>query len=121
MGALLGSACYAISLYFFWWAVSANASRPLSCMYSTDAPQHLLTSGPYVHVRHPFYSSYMLAWMAASFATGSCLLWISALVMFWFYHGAACIEEDKFARSDLANEYAAYRETTGMFFPKLAL
>ena len=36
-----------------------------------DTPASLNQSGPYRFVRHPFYTSYSLTWLAAAVATAS--------------------------------------------------
>lgn len=113
-GLLLGS----LSLALFWLAVHSNRQRPLSFAFSDDEPRHLVCTGPYRWVRHPFYSAYLLAWLAAPVATVQPLLLVPALAMSAIYVAAARVEERKFEASVLAAAYARYRARTGMFVPR---
>ena len=62
---LAGIALYGLSFALFWWAVRAHSAAPPTHAFSTDVPQSLVREGPYRMMRHPFYSSYLLAWAAA--------------------------------------------------------
>jgi len=77
----------------------------------------LVVRGPYRHVRHPVYSAHFLIFMCHTLMHWSPL---AAVV----YVGWAClvvvrarIEEAKLAAA--FPQYEAYRQTTGMFFPRL--
>ena len=116
--------CVAVALYgtalaLFWWAIATHRQNRLSAVFSSDLPTELVDRGPYRYVRHPFYSSYLLTWLAGVPASG--MLWLlgTFVVMFAIYLKAARMEEDKFRRSNLAAAYDAYRSQTGQFFPKL--
>jgi protein-S-isoprenylcysteine O-methyltransferase Ste14 len=115
---LAGAALFAGAALLFWAAVRANRARPLTLAFSDDRPGHLVTWGPYAWVRHPFYSAYMLAWIAGAVAAAQPLLLGALLGMGALYRAAARREEAKFAASDLADAYAAYRARTGMFLPR---
>ena len=115
----LGCLLYAASLSFYWWCVRANSGRPISYAYSGDEPGHIVVRGPYRFVRHPFYSTYMLTWLAGTAASGQPWLLLSVAVMAWAYNRAANFEEAKFAQSALAERYTDYRQATGKFFPRL--
>ena len=115
--AVLAVLIYSASLGLFWWAIQTNRSRPLTAVFTPDAPEHLVTNGPYRFVRHPFYTSYMLAWAGGIPASGALWLLIPLAVMIGLYWKAAEVEEDKFARSSLAAEYRAYCSRTGRFLP----
>jgi protein-S-isoprenylcysteine O-methyltransferase Ste14 len=97
-------------LYFaafctFWWTVRTNSSRPLSAIFSDDAPVHLVTSGPYRIVRHPFYCSYLLTWLAGVVATGGPWLVLTFLIMLGIYVRAAQAEERKFSSTLFAQAF----------------
>ncbi len=107
-----------LSLALFWLAVLSNRQRPLSFAFSDDEPRHLVCSGPYRWIRHPFYSAYLLAWLATPIATVQPLMLVPLLVMAAIYVAAARVEERKFEASPLASAYARYRTRTGMFVPR---
>ncbi len=114
---LAGAALFASAAALFWEAVKANRARPLTLAFSDDEPGHLVEWGPYATVRHPFYSAYMLAWIAGAVAAAQPALLLAFGVMGTLYVRAARREESKFAASPLASAYAAYRARTGMFVP----
>jgi protein-S-isoprenylcysteine O-methyltransferase Ste14 len=117
-GSLAGIGLYLLAWLQFEGAVRAMKGNPLSFAFSSDPPACLLQRGSYRFVRHPFYSSFLLAWAAGTVATGQPLLLIPLLVMFAIYNRAADGEEAKFAVSPLAGDYAVYRARTGKFLPR---
>lgn len=113
------AAClYCFALAIFWWAIAANRVKPLSACFSQNEQLHLVQHGPYHFVRHPFYCSYLLAWLAGAVGTLNILLGFTSVIMFVLYLTAAVKEESKFASSPHADAYARYRSSTGRFFPK---
>jgi protein-S-isoprenylcysteine O-methyltransferase Ste14 len=117
--AVAAAVLYLISLGLFWWAIHANREGPLSAVFSPDLPKHVVKRGPYMWVRHPLYTSYLLTWFAGVIATGRLWLVPTVAVMTMIYWKAARHEEEKFFRSALASVYAAYRSRTGLFVPSL--
>ena len=57
---------YAVSFALFWFTIIANWHKALHHCFTELTPQHLVNWGPYKYVRHPFYLSYTLAWIAGS-------------------------------------------------------
>jgi protein-S-isoprenylcysteine O-methyltransferase Ste14 len=114
---LAGIVLYCLSLGMFWWTVAANRVKPLAACFSKHEQLHLVKNGPYRFVRHPFYCSYLLAWLAGAVATLNIWLALSFLAMFVLYLTAALNEEKKFSTSSLAGAYADYCGATGRFLP----
>ncbi len=110
---------FVLSLALFAWTIQSTRRTPPTLAFDTDSPSFLLRHGPYRYVRHPFYLSYLLFWTGTAAAFTGILPWAAPLVMFAVYVRAANKEERKFARSDLAGAYAAYRRHAGMFLPRL--
>lgn len=110
---------YGSSFALFWACVRVNRAQPFSLAFSKDRPERLMSRGPYRYVRHPFYASYSLGWLAGIAASAQPWLWLSLLVMGAIYYHAAVTEERKFAASELATAYRDYRRRTGMFIPRL--
>src|ERR1700686_591946 len=108
---------YLWSLGLFWWAIRTNSSARLSAAFSADVPAHLVEDGPYRFIRHPFYCSYVMAWSAGTIATARWWLLPTVAVMVIIYWRAATIEEEKFSRSALAEEYESYRARTAWLLP----
>lgn len=113
----IAAVLYACSLALFWWAIRSNRRHPLSAAFLNDVPQHLMDRGCYRYIRHPFYTSYLLAWSAGVIAVERLWLVPTLAVMFAIYWKASQAEEEKFARSTLAAAYTAYRARTGRFLP----
>jgi protein-S-isoprenylcysteine O-methyltransferase Ste14 len=109
---------FALSLALFTWTVASTRRTPPTLAFDDDAPFFLLRHGPYRYVRHPFYLSYLLYWTGTACAFDGVMTWAVPIVMLAVYARAASREEDKFARSDLAMAYNAYRCHAGMFLPR---
>ena len=116
----LAATLYTTALVLFWWSIFTNLRRPLSAVFSPDTPEHLIQDGPYRFIRHPFYCSYLLTWMAGALATQQAWLLATVAVMFFAYLRAAKVEEEKFQHSSFAQSYEAYRARTGLFVPSPA-
>jgi protein-S-isoprenylcysteine O-methyltransferase Ste14 len=109
----------AAALGVFEWARRSIRGQFFSYILSDDVPKFVWNSGPYAYVRHPVYTSYMLALISAGamFPTPGMLASIAATIV--YFHLAARYEERKFQNSPLAADYAAYKRRSGRFFPRL--
>jgi protein-S-isoprenylcysteine O-methyltransferase Ste14 len=113
------SILYAASLTVFWSSVSVSSGALAACGQS-HVSSRLLKRGPYRLVRHPFYLSYNLAWIAGFIATTWWALGLIAIVMAALYERFVIEEELGFLASDLAEEYAAYKRRAGKYWPRLS-
>jgi protein-S-isoprenylcysteine O-methyltransferase Ste14 len=102
-------------------AMTVGSHRiPLALWHQdNDAPQELVTWGPYTVVRHPFYTSFILALLAAAIAfphplTLVCLLYGTASLTL-----TAIREERRLSSSVFAAEYTRYMNNSGRFFPRI--
>lgn len=109
---------FVIAFVLFLATVRASRAARLTVAFATDQPQVLLVHGPYRYVRHPFYSTYLMFWVATSIARPGWAPWATVAAFCILYWHAARCEEAKFARSRLAASYATYRHSTGMFLPR---
>lgn len=108
----------AISLAVFWWAISATRASRFSVAHSLVVPNFLFQGGPYRYVRHPFYLSYIIFWVATAVAAGS-WQWSWVTILSVWYVSVARQEESAFASSPHSFAYADYRARTGMILPRL--
>lgn len=115
---LLAFTLYGMSAILFWWAVGVSRRKLAACGQGAVSSE-IITKGPYRYVRHPFYTAYNLAWIAAFGATLWWPLALSAIVMATLYERAAREEETGFAASVLAPEYEAYKGRAGKYLPRL--
>lgn len=118
--AYVALALFICATALFWWSIHTNRKKPLSLAYSSDVPEHFVTEGPYRFVRHPFYVSYLLAWIAGPIATSQLGLILPALILYGLYRDAACREESKFLSSPFRSQYLDYQSRAGRFLPKIA-
>lgn len=118
---LPGCVCLAGSLALFTWARLSISRRYFSYLGSEDTPQFVFTAGPYAHIRHPFYASYLLALAAGCLMFPNPVTFAGAALSATGLYLTTRFEEEKFRHSPLAGEYDAYRQRTGRFFPKLGL
>jgi protein-S-isoprenylcysteine O-methyltransferase Ste14 len=111
---------YVCGLALFASAVKALRGYRLTLAFSPDQPETLVKEGIYRYVRHPFYLSYSLTWLAGIVAAPSAFTAAAALTMIVFYVLAAREEERKFQSSPLSLEYEVYRERAGLLWPRIA-
>jgi protein-S-isoprenylcysteine O-methyltransferase Ste14 len=91
----------------------------LSVIKSESVAECVVTAGPYAHIRHPFYTSYLLGSVAVLVAFPVIFAAASLLLNIAFFAFAARSEEKALLESPLAPAYAQYRSRTGMFFPRI--
>ncbi len=73
---------YVVALGLFWWAVAHAARAQLNLAFTNATPVTLLVDGPYAYIRHPFYASYLLYWVAGAFVSNwlghQCVSWAAS-------------------------------------------
>jgi len=114
--------CMAILLYLsalslFWWTIVVTGRRRLPACFTSIEPSALVTKGPYTLIRHPFYTSYLMAWGAGAIVALSPWLLFTFLAMCTLYISAARREEKALLSGIHSVQYLRYRNNTGMFFP----
>jgi protein-S-isoprenylcysteine O-methyltransferase Ste14 len=110
----------ALSLALFLWAARTNRERPLMLAFAASAPEHLQTRGPYALVRHPFYASYLLAFLGGLVAAATPWLVPAVALGAFTYWRAAAGEERGFAESPLRDAHRVYAARVGMFVPRVS-
>jgi protein-S-isoprenylcysteine O-methyltransferase Ste14 len=118
-GAWLAAPLCCLGLALWSWAIQASGRGRLALAFSNDRPQALIEEGPYRYVRHPFYTAYMLHWLAGFVATLDVIVTATGLAAATLCVAAATREERRFAASVLGPAYQAYRQRTGMFLPSV--
>lgn len=111
-------ALFAVSGVIFFWALRESSAARLKLAFDPEGPTSVLATGPYRYVRHPFYTSYIIYWLACAVATGHPLNIAFLVLMTGLYIYVATDEERSFQSTPLAASYARYRETAGLFWPK---
>lgn len=109
----------AAALALFGWAVATTRNTEFAVAFTQAQPPVLVTGGPFRYVRHPFYTSYLLFWLATGFATASGICWIGPAILLGCYIIAARGEERLISRGCFGAEYASYVSRTGILLPRL--
>lgn len=84
-----------------------------------DAPVELVTWGPYARIRHPFYTSFLLAFLAAILVLPHYLTLLT-----WAYSSVTLTltakrEERRLMASAYGDQYIHYYRRSGRFLPRL--
>jgi protein-S-isoprenylcysteine O-methyltransferase Ste14 len=107
------------SIALYEWARHVIWGRRFYAAWSGAVPEALCEEGPYAWIRHPIYTSYLLAFLAVLVALPT----VPMLAVFLFnsvlFTHAMFSDERSLTNSALAADYAEYRTRTGMFFPRL--
>jgi protein-S-isoprenylcysteine O-methyltransferase Ste14 len=112
IGAFL--ALFAVPPLLFWTFHSLG--KNLTDTVVTRREHTLVTHGPYRWVRHPFYDVLLLWVVSMSLLTADWLLALLGLSAFAMMVVRTRIEEEKLIER-FGDEYRAYMERTGKFFP----
>jgi protein-S-isoprenylcysteine O-methyltransferase Ste14 len=112
-GFILGLASLAL-----WFWVQVVLGKEWSPQLQLRQEHHLITRGPYAWVRHPMYT--------AMFGIGAAFALVSANWIFIAFAalviGGSIIRaprEEQMMLAEFGEEYRAYMQRTGRFFPKL--
>lgn len=92
---------------------------PLALWHQADdRAAVLVTHGPYRYVRHPFYTAFLLALLAAAAAAPG---WITAAIAAAgaFQLCRTAVGEERRLVAQFGAEYQRYMETTGRFWPRM--
>lgn len=107
---------YMLSLVLFWWAIFT--AKSLDFAFSNHVG-NIVTTGPFGLFRHPFYVSYILAWIGSTVLFNALLLWITLIYLVAFYTLSARKEERMILMSKQAEQYQYYQQQVGMFLPRI--
>jgi protein-S-isoprenylcysteine O-methyltransferase Ste14 len=117
--AVASAALMLFALVLYEWSRRTIRDRRFQIAWSGRVPEAVCDEGPYRHVRHPVYLSYMFAFAAIPAALPR---WESAAILLFnvaLFGHAARDDEHAMTTGELAEEYARYKARTGMFVPRL--
>jgi len=83
-----------------------------------DAPQSIVTYGAYKYIRHPFYASFLLAFLGISIAFPHWVTIFCVVYGFITLNLTAKREENRLSMSAFGVDYKAYMKKTGRFIPR---
>jgi len=101
----------------FWTWTQIHLDTQWSAQLQLRLEHHLVTSGPYACIRHPLYSA-MFSWAAVlGLLTANCFF-IAMAVLSIAGTVARVPKEEQMMLEAFGDEYKAYMQRTGRFFPK---
>lgn len=105
------------SVALIFLTLGTHQSRISLWHQSSDRPQSIVTAGAYRYIRHPFYTSFLLAFAAADLLLPHPAVLALSLYAFALLLWTARGEEKRLSVSEFGSEYTAYISRTGRFFP----
>jgi protein-S-isoprenylcysteine O-methyltransferase Ste14 len=115
--ALYGCVLALCSVVLYEWTRRTVIDRNFYIALAGEVPPAVCEVGPYQYIRHPFYLSYMLAFLGVAIAfpslivSGVCVLNVGLFVYM------AIDDERVLRQSPLAADYDRYKMRVGMFLP----
>jgi protein-S-isoprenylcysteine O-methyltransferase Ste14 len=110
-----------VSFFIFWSTIRAcrNFNMKFAFFGEKSSLQSIVKNGTYNFIRHPFYTSYSLTWIAVLMVSRDWLSFILITLICLQYYIAALEEEKAILASDLSEDYKQYMSRTGRFFLSL--
>jgi protein-S-isoprenylcysteine O-methyltransferase Ste14 len=113
---LLGVALLAAGSVLFIWS-----HRTLAQFWTSNPGlrqgHRLIQTGPYAWMRHPMYTAFLLLDLGALLLIQNAVLLVPLVL--WLAFRARAKREERLLARVFAHEYAAYRQATGMFAPRV--
>ncbi len=115
----VGAAVFMLASFLLFHVTRRGSPpRSLPVAFETAAPQRLVAEGPHRFIRHPFYVSYMLFWVAVALSAPHPVTLAGVAAIIVTYVVTAAREERKLLSSPLGEEYREYQRRTGRFIPR---
>src|SRR5271167_540548 len=111
--ALCGAGLALISLVLYEWTRRTVIDRNFYTGLGGEVPSAVCENGPYKFVRHPFYLSYMVAFLGALVAFPSLVTAAVCVLDIALFIYMAFDDERVLMRSALSVDYDAYRRRAG--------
>lgn len=102
----------------FWTWTQINLDTQWSAQLQLRREHHLVTTGPYTHIRHPLYTA-MFGWAAALALLTANWIFVALAVLSISGTLARVPKEEQMMLEAFGDEYKTYMLRTGRFFPRL--
>ncbi|QQA43392.1 methyltransferase family protein [Pelagovum pacificum] len=103
----------------FLWA-TRHSRKKLSLAFDNETKgDGIITSGPWKYIRHPFYSSYIIFWLACAIGTAhpASIAVFGTLLFVYLY--SAKREEGFLSDGRFGQQYIDYQKNAGFLLPKI--
>lgn len=110
----VGISFFIVGLGFAVWArvhIGRNWGAPMT---RKEEPE-LVTSGPYLLVRHPIYSGILVAGLGTAVALS--WVWLTAVALAGIYFVYSATFEERYMTEQFPEAYPAYKRSTKMLVP----
>jgi protein-S-isoprenylcysteine O-methyltransferase Ste14 len=101
----------------FWWWTQIALGKEWSPQLQLRNKHHLVTTGPYNRIRHPLYTAMFGYGLGLALVTANWVFILFALAMIVSIV-ARVPKEEQMMIEEFEEEYKAYMQRTGRFFPK---
>jgi protein-S-isoprenylcysteine O-methyltransferase Ste14 len=118
--AVCGAMLALCGVLLYEWTRRTVIDRNFYTGLGGEVPAAVCERGPYKYVRHPFYLSYMVAFLGAVVAFPSLVLAAVCALNIVLFVYMAFDDERVLLQSALAAEYETYRRRVGMFLPRVS-
>jgi protein-S-isoprenylcysteine O-methyltransferase Ste14 len=106
----------------FAWAVHHSKEADLALALDDKMQSNrIIRTGPWRYMRHPFYASYVIFWLACALGAQHVISAIVFLTLSGIYTYSARREERALCAGPLRKDYIEYRDSVGFFYPRLPL
>jgi protein-S-isoprenylcysteine O-methyltransferase Ste14 len=117
--AVCGAILALVAVLLYEWTRRTVIDRNFYVGLAGEVPAAVCEIGPYRYVRHPFYLSYMLAFLGVAVAFPSLIVSGVCLVNIGLFVYMAIDDERVLLGSAIGADYETYKERVGMFLPRL--
>ena len=114
-----GAALAFCSIVLYEWTRRTVIDRNFYVALGGEVPATVCETGPYRFVRHPFYLSYMIAFLGMLAAFPSVVLASVCVLNIALFVYMAFDDERVLVRSPLGADYLRYRTRARMFLPRV--
>jgi protein-S-isoprenylcysteine O-methyltransferase Ste14 len=115
--ALVAVAAGTASTALIFYTIGTHRTPVALWHQEEDEPQSIVTHGAYRRIRHPFYTSYLLAFVAALAVFPDLVLFGLSVYTLAILNHTARKEERRLCASTFGADYRTYMTGTGRFFP----
>jgi protein-S-isoprenylcysteine O-methyltransferase Ste14 len=117
--AVCGAILAVAAVMLYEWTRRTVVDRNFYVGLAGEVPPAVCDAGPYHFVRHPFYLSYMVAFVAVAVAFPSLIVAGVCLANIGLFVHMALDDERVLSSSSLGADYTSYKSRVGMFLPRV--